>query len=323
LLTAEEITLAYRLFLGRNPENQEVVANLMQNVHDYQQLRSHFLSSHEFVQVASEYIGEQQNIRIRHPLLPRIPVETEVSDAQLNQMFGRIHQEWVLLGKREPYWSVLTQEQYRPSHFEGHRAEFFQSGKYPVDTFLAALRRNQIDHHALVSCMDVGCGVARVAQFLAKSFARVIGLDISTEHLDIAKSEVRAGGIDNVSFIYCKELSVYEQLPKVDAIFSIITLQHNPPPIMVWIFKHLLGALNPAGVAYLQIPVYRNGYLFEAQRYLNSPISSSLEMHFLPQQEIFKIIDLCNCSCLEVREDGMVAEDNFTISNTFLIQKNK
>lgn len=179
MLTAEEITLAYRLFLGRNPENQEVVANLMQNVRDYHQLRAHFLSSHEFIQIASEFIGEQQNIRIRHPLLPRIPVQTEVSASDLNKMFDRVHEEWEILGIREPYWSVLTQEQYRPSHFLGHEKEFFQSGKYPADAFYAALRRNQIDPHQIQQCLDVGCGVARVTQYLAKLFPQVIGVDIS------------------------------------------------------------------------------------------------------------------------------------------------
>ncbi len=323
MLTAEEITLAYRLFLGRSPENPEVVANLMQNVRDYQQLRTHFLSSHEFIQIASEFIGEQQNIRIRHPLLPRIPVQTEVSASDLNKMFDRVHDEWEILGIREPYWSVLTQEQYRPSYFLGHEKEFFQSGKYPADAFYAALRRNQIDPHHIQQCLDVGCGVARVTQYLAKLFPQVIGVDISNSHLEIARSVVKESAIENVSFIHCKELGLFEELPKVDGIFSIITLQHNPPPVIVWILKELLNKLKPLGVAYIQIPIYRNGYLFESNRYLNSPLPESLEMHFLPQHDIFRILEACDCLCLEVREDGMVAEDHFTISNTFLIQKNK
>lgn len=322
MLTAEEITLAYRLFLGRNPESQEVVTNLMQNARDYQQLRTHFLSSHEFIQAATEFIGEQQNIRIRHQLLPRIPVQIEVSASELKKMFERVHEEWEILGVKEPYWSVLTQEQYRPSHFSGHEKEFFQSGSYPADAFHAALRRNQIDPHRIRFCLDVGCGVARVTCYLAKLFPQVVGVDISSAHLDIARSIVRDGEVDNVTFIHCEDFNSYEKLPKVDGIFSIITLQHNPPPVMVWLLKELLGKLNPLGVAYIQIPVYRNGYFFEAHRYLNSPMPESLEMHFLPQNEIFKLLEACGCTCLEVREDGMVAEEHFTISNTFLIQKN-
>ena len=91
---------------------------------------------------------------------------------------------------------------------------------------------------------------------------------------------------------------------------------------MAWMVRALLGRLKPNGVAYLQMPTYRNGYLFEVGRYLNTPASKSLEMHFLPQYEIFKIIDLSGSRCLEVREDGMVGNEEKMLSNTFLIQKN-
>lgn len=313
--------MAYRLFLGREPENQDVVIALQQNIHTYEDLRKNFLNSHEFLQKASEFIGEQQNVRLRHPLLPSIPVELEVSDEDLPKMLDRIHNEWEALGKNNPYWSVLTQDQFGKSKFENNRSEFFSSGKYPVDAFLASLRRNKINPNTLESCIDVGCGVGRVTRFLAPAFKKVIGLDISQPHLEIAKEYLAAEGITNVELIHSGRLEVFDNLPMVDAIYSIIVLQHNSPPIMVRMMKALFKALKPKGVAYLQIPTYRNGYLFEVKRYLNSIPPDTLEMHFLPQDEIFKLIEESGCICLEVREDGMVAEDHFTLSHTFLIQK--
>ena len=44
-------------------------------------------------------------------------------------------------------------------------------------------------------------------------------------------------------------------------------------------------------------------------------------MHFLPQQDIFKVIEDSDCVCLEIREDGMVGDESLMLSNTFLIQK--
>jgi hypothetical protein len=44
-------------------------------------------------------------------------------------------------------------------------------------------------------------------------------------------------------------------------------------------------------------------------------------MHFLPQHDVFKIVADTNCICLEVREDGMVGDEDKMLSNTFLIQK--
>ena len=44
-------------------------------------------------------------------------------------------------------------------------------------------------------------------------------------------------------------------------------------------------------------------------------------MHFLPQQQIYSVIEESGCICLEVREDGMVGDESVMLSNTFLIQK--
>jgi hypothetical protein len=46
-----------------------------------------------------------------------------------------------------------------------------------------------------------------------------------------------------------------------------------------------------------------------------------MEMHFLPQHEIFKVINESNCRTLEMREDAMVGSEDTMLSNTFLIQK--
>ena len=61
--------------------------------------------------------------------------------------------------------------------------------------------------------------------------------------------------------------------------------------------------------------------MFDFNRYMNSPNTNEIEMHFLPQFEIFKIIDETNCICTEMREDTMVGDEKNMLSNTFLIQK--
>ena len=321
MLSQEDITLAYRLFLGRNPENAQVVSNLLQHVRDYGQLREHFLNSQEFIQIATQFIGEQQNIRIQHALLPSIPVQTSVTALQLTAMFDRIHLQWERLGNAQPFWSVLTQDQYKVNAFKAHRDEFYQSGKSAIDICLAALRRNQINYNQYDTCIDVGCGVGRVTNYLAKTFSKTLGVDISQPHIDLARSASQEQGISNVEYVRCASIYDYENLDQADFIFSIITLQHNPPPVILWILEILLNKLNRSGSAYIQIPSYRNAYLFEAERYLKSPTPETLEMHFLPQQFIFAMIDQCDCLCLEVKEDGMASNNHFTLSNTYLIQK--
>jgi len=322
LLTAEEVIFAYRLFLGRDPENQTVVNNLCNTLHSMSQLRDAFIDSSEFRESIAKRLNLTSESWVRHPFTNSfIPVEVEVGDAVLHQMFDRIQDEWVTLGNREPYWSVLTKPEYTVDQFEQYQDEFYASGNSFSYLFLSALRRNGINPNLIESVLDVGCGVGRVTIHLAKNFNRVIGADVSEPHLKIAKAVFEKADINNIELLHWGDMRTLYTLPKVDAVYSIITLQHNPPPVSAWMLKMLLAALRPNGVAYFQLPTYRSGYLFEVERYLNSPPSNHFEMHFLPQREIFKIIESSGCRLLEVREDPLVGDEETMLSNTFLVQK--
>jgi len=318
----EEVTLAYQLFLGREPESHDVVNNLCQTAQTVQHLRNIFLKSPEFVKQMSELLDKPQEIRHRHPYhLPKIPVQTEVTQEELQQMFERIHKEWEHLGATEPYWSVVTQPHYYLSEFDAHKEQFYASGKHSSEIFLAALRRCGINPSELSTCLEVGCGVGRVTGYLAKAFEKVIAADISSQHLALAKTYLEGQGLQKVQLVHWHRLAQLSDLQNLDAIYSLITLQHNPPPVMVWILRQLLSHLRTGGVAYFQLPTYRNGYMFEAERYLQSKAINTLEMHFLPQLVVFEVVADAGCKVLEVREDGMVGDENLMLSNTFLVQK--
>ena len=323
MLTAEEVTLAYQLFLGRSPENQDVVTNLCHTLSSTQELRDAFLKSSEFRSLMESELNLKSDIRQRHPFTtPLIPVETEVSEEVLDVMFDRVQKEWVGLGEKEPYWSVLTQPEYTLQEFEQNRDKFFKSGDGLAYVFLSALRRNGINPNLIDTLLEVGCGVGRITAHLAKSAHKVIAVDVSKPHLDLADEYLKKAGVTNVELQQWKDMRTLYHLPRVDAIYSVITLQHNPPPISAWILMMLLNALRPGGVAYFQIATYRSGYLFEAERYLNLPDQANFEMHFLPQKDIFRIISSANCNVLEVREDPLVGNEEVMLSNTFLVQKN-
>ena len=322
MITPEQVTLAYQLLLGRDPESADIVNNLCQTVHSISALRENFMRSAEFRQRMGEVLEKHQHVQLRHPFhLPHIPVQSEISDEQMRAMFKRVKHEWEYLGETEPYWSTITQPQYHTDQFEGHRDQFYQSGKYVVDIFMAAMRRSNINPNNIQKLLEVGCAVGRVTQHLAGHFPRVFASDISLPHITLAKAQLGKSNITNVEFLHWDDLLALYRLPSVDAILSVIVLQHNPPPLIRWILKNLLACLNPGGVAFIQIPTYRNGYLFEVERYLQSPQPNTLEMHFLPQQDIFKVIEDADCVCLEIREDGMVGDESLMLSNTFLIQR--
>ena len=323
MINKEEAVLAYRLILGREPENEDVLHNLCQNTHTYSALSEVLLTSPEFQQRMGDMLSSLPKVvRHRHPLiLPQIPVATIASDDLIEHMFERIHQQWENLGRNEPFWSVVTQPHYLQSEFQKHRDQFYGSGNFICQVFLASLRRSGINPADLNTCLDFGCGVGRVTMYLAGAFANVIASDISANHLQLANQYLQSKQIKNVTLQHLETVYQIEQLPVVDAIFSVITLQHNPPPVIAWMLKKLLGKLRSGGVAFLQIPTYKNGYIFEVERYLNSTPPDTLEMHFFPQPDVFNIVAEADCICLEVREDGMAGDEDKLLSNTFLIQK--
>lgn len=322
MITPEQVHLAYELFLGRSPENADVVNNLCQNVHSLVKLREVFLQSPEFASGAAAWLGSTATVRHRHPFhLPRIPVETQCSDADLQAMFQRTQAAWEYLGQTEPYWSVVTQPQYRQENIDAFIEPFYASGHHTSQLFLAALRRAGVKSSNLHTCLEVGCGVGRVTTYLAGAFSRVVAADISAHHLGIARRHLADKGVNNVDWQHWQHPQDLMALEPVDAVLSVITLQHNPPPVMAWMLQHLLALLKPGGVAYVQLPTYRNGYLFEVARYLNASPSKTLEMHFLPQPAVFSLVRSAGCECLEVREDSMVGDEDRMLSNTFLLQK--
>ena len=323
MIKPEEIRLAYRLLLGRDPENEGVVTEFMQTLHSVDELRTQFYSSSEFRERMGLLLEKPQELTYRHPFqYPQIPVQVDCTPEALNKMFERINKQWVELGKNDVYWSVITQPQYHVDDFEQHREYFFNSGKLAVDVFMASLRRCGINPNMLKSCLDFGCGVGRVTSYLAERFSKVVGVDISEPHLALARDYLSSKNIDNVELVHYKNVQMMQDLPQVDAIFTIITLQHNPPPIIFWTIKSLLNLLRPGGVAYFQVPTYKNGYLFEVERYFNTPEDELLEMHFVPQSLVFRAIQEADCVCLEVREDNMIGQENIMLSNSFVVQKN-
>ena len=323
MITPDDVKFAYQLFLGRDPENEDVINNFCQNTHSLKQLRDVFLNSPEFMSQVKDLMGQSHPTRHRHPFhLPFIPVETQVSDETLQKMFNRIQAEWEYLGNKDPYWSVVTQPKYHQDEFAIHSDEFYLSGHHATKLFLAALMRCGINLNEIKTCIEIGCGVGRVTYHLSKEFEKVIAIDISESHLAIAKNYLEEKSVNNVELIQWQSLDQLEMMPTVDAIHSLITFQHNPPPVMACMLRESLNSLRAGGVAFIQIPTYKSGYFFETSRYLNKLESQSMEMHFLPQREIFHIIDESNSICLEIREDAMVGDESIMLSNTFVIRKN-
>lgn len=251
-----------------------------------------------------------------------ITIETEVDADRLQQLLAHTEATWTRLGAEEPHWSVLSAERFKQSQLSPHQAEFYASGQGDVDTFLAFLARNEVDASRIQRVLELGCGLGRVTRFLAERFPEVVACDISPTHLQQAQAYLSGIGLRNVNFVRIQGLADLDGAADLDAIFSVIVLQHNPPPAIVAILTALLRRLRSGGVAYFQVPTHAVDYRFELDHYLQHGLDAShIEMHCVPQRRIFQIASDAGCELLEVREDDWVGRRHLELSNTFLLRK--
>jgi 2-polyprenyl-3-methyl-5-hydroxy-6-metoxy-1,4-benzoquinol methylase len=240
----------------------------------------------------------------------------------LQRLFAHIQETWQHLGETEPHWSVLSTEQFSRTSIEQTKGTFYASGKSSAEALFATLKRNGLDPAAFRTCLEYGCGVGRVTRWLAARFDRVVAYDISQAHLESARAYLADHGVQNVQFHHVSQVEEMAQLPPVDVIYSVIVLQHNPPPIIRMIIGAFLRALNKGGVAYFQVPTYRTGYRFSLPEYLSQEGQRGhIEMHVLPQKHIFDLVAGEGARMVEILEDNWTGARGGEVSNTFLIQR--
>jgi SAM-dependent methyltransferase len=247
-------------------------------------------------------------------------VNTSASPDILQRILKRIEGEFVSLGAREPYWSVLAEDRFKSNNISHSENEFFESGRGLISEMRYAAERCHLDLSRYQSCFELGCGVGRTTVWLARQFSQVVGGDISSIHLDYARMAAAQFRLHNVNFISLKDLRSFQILPPFDVFFTFMVLQYNPPPLMAFILEIILNQLAPGGIAYFQIPTYSANYSFSLCDYFAAmPPKDELESHSLPQASLFEIIYRTGCVPLESREDG--AMGTLVVSNRMLIQK--
>lgn len=226
---------------------------------------------------------------------------------------------WSDYGEKDPFFSVLTNDEFKMDSItvEGEK-KFYQSGAEDAEEFFKACARNRISPPWNGTIVDFGCGLGRVGEHLARKFETYIGVDISPSHLARAKARFASVGSRDAHFMLLPDY-LDHPMP-ADAYFSIIVLQHNPPPIIAMMLDKLCGMLRPGGIGYFQVPIALFDYEFHLTDYLQAPPShGAMEMHPLPQHEVFRILHRNACYPLEVRQEDKVGP--IGISMTFLVRK--
>lgn len=307
----ETIRACYKVFLGREPENKSVV--IEKSGKPLEDILTGFLSSAEYNAKVPSQIHEN------YRALPG-RIDVNVSDEKLQKMFQRIAEEWEQLGEENPFWSVSTTEEFKSNDItEELIARFYEAGSRDAALIDVFSSRNEVEAPRGGVCVELGSGVGRVTKHLAERFDTVIAIDISQAHLKICESRLNAYGIKNVEYMLLKNPESIDEVAPYDYFFSIIVLQHNPPPVQKYLLDKLLGRAKKGAGALFQIPTGTLNYSFDVDQYLRST-ERNLEMHCLPMHNVFHVLEKHGFSTHEVRIDGWTTLYG---SHTFFATKQK
>ena len=309
-----DVEIAFRLVRGTKPDEADI-DHLMNHAGSLDQLRK------VLIKEAGPRLHKQFKEIGPNPKLMRAGsqrVDVDVPAAVLERLLAHVESVWRGFGDSDPFWSVLTK--FKPAGAETDKETFYATGQRRVELFTAALARNAIDVKSLPVCLEIGSGVGRLTLWLADHFQRVIAADISGSHLKIAEDELRARGKTNVSFVNVSTMAALADIAPFDAFFSMISLQHSPPPVIKHVLMTVLGKLKPGGVGYFQLPTLIPDQVFDAEAYLADPDAhKGMETFAVPQPILFDMFEQLGLKVLEFREDNQVGPQK--LSNTILVRK--
>jgi 2-polyprenyl-3-methyl-5-hydroxy-6-metoxy-1,4-benzoquinol methylase len=237
---------------------------------------------------------------------PPCRIETEVPAPVMAKLLERIRRQWTILGEEEPYWGVLVDERFKSDTIdESALAAFHDSGLANALMIDTATRRG-LPSRIGGTCVELGCGVGRITRHLAARFDKVVAIDISPGNLRLCEQYLASAGIGNVETRLLQNLDDLAHIGPFDWFYSVIVLQHNPPPIQRLVLETLLPQIRSGGGFVFQTVSDLPGYEFIAEQYLatDDPV---MEIHSLPQRSIFKLIDQANLKLNAVRMDAMLA----------------
>lgn len=165
---------------------------------------------------------------------------------------NRMQEEWDERSRENAFHYIASWKDNWPEE------EFLHSGEHDVreliDPFLAAVRFTPADKTVL----EIGCGVGRLSFALAKRFALVEAIDVSSEMIKRAGEIQERLGVKNVRFQAGsgRDLSLYSDR-SADFCFSFIVFQHIPENAVIENYVREMGrVLKPGGLFRFQV----NGY---------------------------------------------------------------
>jgi SAM-dependent methyltransferase len=158
--------------------------------------------------------------------------------------------DWRAVGASQPFWGVITQDEYRSENLTPAKVEaFYLSGVADMADIVRRIER-ATGYAPQGRALDFGCGAGRLAEAMAAYVDSVTGYDVSPGMLETARAH--GGRADYV-----------DRLPDgpFDWINSYIVFQHIPPERGLPLMRDLAERLAPGALVSLQVTIWREDHL--------------------------------------------------------------
>ncbi len=230
----------------------------------------------------------------------------------------RLRMVWERLAKEDPYWAVLTAPDKAGNQWKIE--EFFQTGLTEVEACLAEIESLR-PAFARGTALDFGCGVGRLSQALARSFSDVTGIDVAQNMIELAQRHLPDGAPVRYVHNPRSDLTCFAD-GSFDLVFSLITLQHIPPPLIERYLTEFARIVRPEGLIYFQLPSFAPNATPEVKKWSWYPptlykrlkrwtgrwfrrftgIGDTMHMNTLPAERVRTVLAAAGVEVLHARE---------------------
>ena len=175
---------------------------------------------------------------------------------------------------------------------------FEQTGRADAETLATMVEPG-------ATAVDLGCGIGRVARYLAPHCGRLWAVDASSTMLSLARS--RLGALPNVEFALCEETSV-PAVPdsSVDLVYGLLVLQHLEREDAFQLMREARRMLKPTGRALFTFPnIMSDPYLDAFIAYVDAgEVTNRSRARFYTPQEVHRLLPAAGLA-IESIEEGV------------------
>lgn len=167
-----------------------------------------------------------------------------------------IDKSWKVIGNEDPYYGVLTSEEYKGKNLSDETLNaFYHSGYSHVELVIKRLSTymHLPDNYSFDKVLDFGCGTGRLVIPFAEKYKHVTGVDISEGMLKEATGKVAQKGLKNISFLQMDDIVSYEFSGKFDLVHTYIVLQHINEQYGYKVVDKLASVIMPGGYGIIHL----------------------------------------------------------------------